>query len=301
MELKDIDLNLLLVFRELLTERRVSAVARKLELSQPAISNALIRLRRLLGDELFLRTSKGMEPTPYAMQLAEPIAYALSTIHNSLNQRASFDPATSERKFTIGMTDIGEIYFLPKLMDVLARVAPNVSISTVRNTAVNLRDEMEAGHVDIAAGLLPQLKAGFFQRRLFRQSYVCMFREGHALDKRKVTLKDFAEAEHVVVISGGTGHAKVDESIERKGVHRNVKLTVPHFVAVGHILSTTDMIATVPERYARECLTPFRLKYVKHPVALPDIGINVFWHAKYHKEPGNQWLRGVVFDAFSDG
>jgi DNA-binding transcriptional LysR family regulator len=127
-----------------------------------------------------------------------------------------------------------------------------------------------------------------------------MFREGHALDKRKVTLKDFAEAEHVVVISGGTGHAKVDESIERKGVHRNVKLTVPHFVAVGHILSTTDMIATVPERYARECLTPFRLKYVKHPVALPDIGINVFWHAKYHKEPGNQWLRGVVFDAFSD-
>jgi DNA-binding transcriptional LysR family regulator len=301
MELKDIDLNLLLVFRELLTERRVSAVARKLELSQPAISNALIRLRRLLGDELFLRTSKGMEPTPYAMQLAEPIAYALSTIHNSLNQRASFDPATSERKFTIGMTDIGEIYFLPKLMDVLARLAPNVSISTVRNTAVNLRDEMEAGHVDIAAGLLPQLKAGFFQRRLFRQSYVCMFREGHALDKRKVTLKDFAEAEHVVVISGGTGHAKVDESIERKGVHRNVKLTVPHFVAVGHILSTTDMIATVPERYARECLTPFRLKYVKHPVALPDIGINVFWHAKYHKEPGNQWLRGVVFDAFSDG
>jgi DNA-binding transcriptional LysR family regulator len=301
MELKDIDLNLLLVFRELLTERRVSAVARKLELSQPAISNALIRLRRLLGDELFLRTSKGMEPTPYAMQLAEPIAYALSTIHNSLNQRASFDPATSDRKFTIGMTDIGEIYFLPKLMDVLARLAPNVSISTVRNTAVNLRDEMEAGHVDIAAGLLPQLKAGFFQRRLFRQSYVCMFREGHALDKRKVTLKDFAEAEHVVVISGGTGHAKVDESIERKGVHRNVKLTVPHFVAVGHILSTTDMIATVPERYARECLTPFRLKYVKHPVALPDIGINVFWHAKYHKEPGNQWLRGVVFDAFSDG
>src|SRR3569623_89453 len=151
MELKDIDLNLLLVFRELLTERRVSAVARKLELSQPAISNALIRVRRLLGDELFLRTSKGMEPTPYAMQLAEPIAYALSTIHNSLNQRASFDPATSERKFTIGMTDIGEIYFLPKLMDVLARLAPNVSISTVRNTAVNLRDEMEAGHVDIAA------------------------------------------------------------------------------------------------------------------------------------------------------
>lgn len=300
MELKDVDLNLLLVFHTLLMERRVSAVAEKLGLSQPAISNALNRLRRLLGDELFLRTAKGMEPTPYASQLAEPIAYALSTIHNSLNQRATFDPTTSDRKFVLGLTDVGEIYFLAKLMDVLARLAPHVTVSTVRNTAVNLRDEMEAGHVDLAAGLLPQLKSGFFQRRLFRQPYVCMFREGHALDKAKVTLKQFSEAEHVVVIAAGTGHAKVDESIERKGIQRHVRLTVPHFVAVGHILSTTDMIATVPERYARECVQPFRLKYVTHPVALPDIGINVFWHAKYHKDPGNQWLRGVIFDHFSD-
>jgi DNA-binding transcriptional LysR family regulator len=111
MELKDIDLNLLLVFHTLLMERRVSAVAEKLGLSQSAISNALNRLRRLLGDELFLRTAKGMEPTPYASQLAEPIAYALGTIHTSLNQRASFDPATSDRKFTLGLNDVGEIYF----------------------------------------------------------------------------------------------------------------------------------------------------------------------------------------------
>lgn len=301
MELKDIDLNLLLVFHQLLLERRVSTVAEKLGLSQPAVSNALNRLRRLLGDELFLRTSKGMDPTPYASQLAEPIAYALSTIHNSLNQRATFEPASSDRKFMIGMTDIGEIYFLPKLISTLAMVAPHVTVSTVRNTAVNLRDEMEAGHVDLAMGLLPQLKSGFFQRRLFRQRYVCMFREGHALDKPHITLREFSEAEHVVVMSAGTGHARVDESIEKKGVRRNVKLTVPHFVAVGHILSASDMISTVPERYARECVKPFRLKYQTHPIALPEIGINVFWHAKYHKDPGNQWLRGLVFDTFSDG
>ena len=92
----------------------------------------------------------------------------------------------------------------------------------------------------------------------------------------------------------------MDESLEKKGIRRNIKLTVPHFVAVGHILATSEMIATVPERYATECVEPFRLKYVPHPVALPEIGINVFWHAKYHKEPGNQWLRGVVFDIFSD-
>ena len=300
MNLKDVDLNLLLVFHYLFMEKRVSAVAERLGLTQPTVSNALGRLRKLLGDELFLRTSRGMEPTPYASRLAEPIAYALRTIHDTLNEQSDFDPSSSDKKFTIAMTDIGEIYFLPKLMHKLAQIAPAVTVSTVRNTTVNLRDEIEAGRVDLAMGLLPQLKSGYFQRRLFRQRYVCMFRKGHALDKGKITLAEFARAQHVVVISQGTGHAKVDESIERRGVKRNIVLTVPHFVAVGHLLSTTDMVATVPERYARECLKPFGLHYVQHPVPLPEIGINLFWHAKFHKEPGNQWLRNLIFDSFSD-
>src|SRR6218665_600770 len=167
MELREIDLNLLLVFDRMLAERRVSAVADALGVSQPAISNALARLRKLMGDELFLRTARGWEPTPYALQLAEPVAYAMGALHSALNQKADFDPATSTRQFTVAMTDIGEIYFTPTLMDVLARAAPGVTISTLRNTAVNVRDEMEAGHVDIAVGLLPQLKSGVFQRRLF--------------------------------------------------------------------------------------------------------------------------------------
>jgi DNA-binding transcriptional LysR family regulator len=292
MELNDIDLNLLVVFNELLIERRVAKVADKLGLTQPSVSNALSRLRKILQDELFIRTSNGMEPTLYASQLAEPISFALSTIRSSLNQQAEFSPATSTRRFTIGMVDVGEIYFLPKLMDKLAHVAPQVSVSTLRNTSVDLRDAMEAGQVDLAMGLLPQLKAGFLQRSLFQQSYVCMFRQGHPLQGRKISLKQFTEADHVVVVSPGTG--------QRKGIRRNVRLTVPHFVAVGHILSNTDMIATVPERYAMECLTPFKLVYVKHPVELPKIGINIFWHAKVHKEPGNQWLRNLLAETFSD-
>ena len=300
MELKNIDLNLLLVFHQLLMERRVSRVAEKLELSQPAVSNALRRLRLLLGDELFLRTAKGMEPTPYASQLAEPIAYALGTIHDSLNVQRHFDTQTSERKFTLGVSDVGEIYFLPRLMELLAKVAPHVTVSTVRNTTVNLRDEMESGHVDLAIGLLPQLKTAFFQRRLFQQRYVCMFRAGHALDKASITLEEFCAADHVAVVAAGTGHAQMDESIDKKGIRRKIKLTVPHFVAVGHILSTTDMISTVPERYARECLKPFHLKYVAVPAALPPIDINLFWHARYHKDPGNQWLRTLIFDNFAD-
>jgi DNA-binding transcriptional LysR family regulator len=172
-------------------------------------------------------------------------------------------------------------------------------VSTVRNTAMNLRDDMEAGKVDLAIGLLPQLKAGFFQRRLFRQRYVCMFRKGHKLDKRKVSLAEFGAAEHLLVVSEGTGHGKVDEVLKRSGVERRISLTVPHFVAVGHILQATDMVTTVPERFAERMVEPFGLTYVTHPAALPEVAINVFWHAKFHKAPASQWLRSVVFDLFS--
>lgn len=303
MQLKDIDLNLLLVFDRMLAEKRVSAVAASLGLSQPAISNALARLRKLLGDELFLRTARGMEPTPFALQLAEPVAYAMGALHTALNQQVVFDPATSTRSFTLAMTDIGEIYFTPRLMEALSVAAPGVTISTLRNnTATSLRDELEAGHVDIAIGLLPQLKAGVFQRRLFLQRYVCIFSKDHPLArKRSVSLKDFGAADHVLVQAVGTGHGKADDVMAAQGIQRRIRLRVPHFVAIGHILRASGMIATVPERLAQSIAEPFGLVWRAHPVALPQIAINLFWHAKAHRDPGNQWLRGLLFDTFADG
>ncbi len=301
MELHQIDLNLLVLFNELVTERRVSKVAETLGVTQPAVSNSLAKLRRLFGDELFLRTTSGMVPTAFAEQLAEPVGNALAMILRGLNQQSAFDPAKIKRFMTIGMTDIGEIVFLPSLVKRLAQEAPGVTLNTVRNTAVNLRDDMESGKVDLAIGLLPQLKAGFFQRRLFRQRYVCLLRRDDRLDKKKFTLADFRNAEHLVVVSAGTGHGKVDELLERAKIQRVVRLSVPHFVGVGHILQSSDLVATVPERLAQYLIEPFGLTYFPHPVRLPEVSINAFWHAKMHRSPANQWLRGVVLDMFGDG
>ena len=300
MELHELDLNLLVVFNQLIVEGRVSKAAESLGVSQPAVSNSLAKLRKLFGDELFLRTPHGMQPTPYADQLAESVGYALAMIHSGVNQRTSFEPASAQRAFTIGMTDVGEIYFLPALIDRLRREAPGVTLSTVRNTTVNLRDELESGKVDLAIGLLPQLKAGFFQRRLFTQSYVCLMRQGHRLDKRSMSLAEYTAAEHLLVVSAGTGHGKVDDLLLRSGVERKVRLTVPHYVSVGHILAGSDLITTVPERLADRLLQPFALAKVAHPAKLPDIAINLFWHAKYHRSPANAWLRGAVFDLFAN-
>jgi DNA-binding transcriptional LysR family regulator len=301
MELSDIDLNQLVLFQHLMVERRVSRVAENLGLTQPAVSNTLAKLRRQFGDDLFVRTPTGMMPTPFAEQLAEPVGYALGMIHSGLNQNSRFDPANVKRAFTIGMTDIGEIVFLPGLVDRLRHQAPGVSLSTVRTTATTLRDDMEAGKVDLAIGPLPQLKAGFFQRRLFRQRYVCLFRKGHPLDRKRLSLADFKAAEHLVIVSAGTGHGKVDDLIRRAGVERKVRLTIPHFVSLGHLLKRTDMVATVTERLAESLAEPFDLTFRPHPVDLPEIAINVFWHAKVHRSPAHQWLRGVVFDLFGEG
>lgn len=301
MELHELDLNLLIVLDRLLVERRVSRVAEQLGLTQPAISNALARLRRRFGDELFLRTPRGMEPTPFAESLREPLRAALALLHDGLNQQVRFDPATSRQAFTIGMTDIGEIHFLPSLLERLRRDAPGVSLSTVRDTGSSLRQEMESGRVDLAIGLLPQLQAGFYQQRLFTQRYVCLMRRGHRLDRRRITRADFCAAEHLVVVSAGTGHGKVDEILQRGGVERQVRLTVPHYTSIGPLLQRSDLISTVPERLAEGLLQPFGLASHAHPVRLPDIEIRSFWHARAHRSPASRWLRGLVAEMFSAG
>lgn len=299
MELEKIDLNLLIVFSHLLREKRMLRVAENLGMSQPGVSNALNRLRHLLNDELFVRTSRGMEPTSYAMQIAGPISEALDQLRSTLSFRAPFDPATSTQRFTIAMTDIGEIDFLPSLMGGMRRVAPSVTINTVRNTALHLREEMENGQVDLAVGLLPDLQTNFFKRRLTVSEYVCLFRRGHALDKPRITLDEFIAADHLVVVSAGTGHCIVDEEFERRGIARNIRLRIPHFAAVGYLLHDTDLITTVPRRLVNRCVGPFDLTSVPVPFELPPIPINLFWSARYHRDPANQWLRAMMVDAFN--
>ena len=300
MELRDLDLNLLVVFNQLLLDRSVSAAADKLGLTQPAVSNALKRLRTVLKDELFLRTSRGMEPTPYALHLAEPVVYALNALQTALSTRDSFDPLTSTRNFQLAMNDIGEMYFMPALMVALSKVAPQVRVSTVRPNAGNLKEGMESGTVDLALGLMPNLQSGFFQRRLFRHKYVCVFRKDHPVARSPMTLAQFSALEHVGVIAANTGHDEVDGLLERAGIQRKMKLVVPHFIAVGHILQSTDLISTLPERFAQRCEAPFGLVTSPHPARLPDIAINLFWHAKFNRDPANMWMRQLFVELFAD-
>lgn len=301
MKLADIDLNLLVVFQHLLREGRVSRTATVLGLSQPAVSNALRRLRQLLGDDLFLRTPQGMVPTPYAQTLALPVSQALDDLQQALNVRASFDPGSSKRRFTLAMTDVGELHFLPVLMGALAREAPGVTLRCVPVADAALHNAMAGGRVDLALGWLPPAEAGFFQQALIRQRYVALLRAQHPLaQQRQIGAAPYRQATHVCVASAGTGHGQVDEALERLGVVRRVALTLPHYAALGPVLASADLLATVPERFAESVTQPFGLVTRALTIRLPTSTICQLWHAHQHRDPAHQWLRALIAQLFGN-
>ncbi|MGQ0699483.1 MAG: LysR family transcriptional regulator [Panacagrimonas sp.] len=299
MKSDDLDLNLLPYFNQLMRERKVSKVAESLGVSQPAVSNALKRLRGAMGDDLFLRTTHGMEPTVRARQLAEPIAYAIDTIKSAMSQQVAFDPSVAQRNFLLGLSDLGDMYFLPPLLSRIGEQASGVVVTAVHNNPLTLKDDMETGRVEVSIGISPQLQGSFFRQRLFREHYLCVFRKGHPLEGRRTTLADYKACEHVVV-AAGNDLGEVDRLMERKGIERRIRAIVPHAGAIGQILRTTNLVATLPSRMVQILAEPLGLCHSAHPVSLPDMSISMYWHAVLHRDPANQWFRRTVFELFSE-
>ena len=292
MNLATLDLNLLRVFDAVHTHRNVSAAAAALAMSQPAVSNALRRLRREFGDELFTRGPQGMNPTPQADRAAAGVAQALGLLREALEPGPLFDAATARRTFTMIMSDVGEIVFLPRLLQFLQEAAPLVRIEAVTLPVKEARLALESGAVDLAVGFLPDLKAGFYQQRVFEQKYVCMLRQGHPRIGETMSMKTFMEARHAVVNAEGTGHGIVEAMFERAGFAPEMVVRLPHFLAAPMVVAATDLVATVPQKLGAAFAQVLPLRLLPHPLKIPVFQVNQYWHRRYHKDPANQWLRG---------
>lgn len=297
---RDIDLNLLVVFNEIFQDQQISSVAKRLNLSQPAISNALARLRRTFDDELFVRTKIGMQPTPYAEQLAEPIRLALAGLTAAMNVQEPFTAISSNRKFKLALTDVAELYFMPTLINYCNQFAPQIQISTQRTAGIDLMVELGSGIIDLAIGAFEQVSEALFQRRLFEQNYVLMMRAGHPFADQQVSLADMQASPQLIVASNENPYDRVNAELEKAGMFRLAHFSVPHFTAVPYIISTSDLLVTVPQKLAVTVALPFHLHYQEHPLPLARLQTNIFWHRRYHQDQGNQWLRNVISEVFGE-
>lgn len=300
LEPKDIDLNLLVVFQEIFQEQQISKVARKLHLSQSAVSNALARLRKTFDDELFVRTAKGMQATPLALQLAEPIANALLQVSQALNQQSHFDASTSTRHFKIAMTDVGEMYFLPRLIQEFQQVAPHIRLSTLRIPSIEIKSAMEGGGIDLAIAAFDEISESLYQKRLFKQNYVTLYRRGHPFAGEQMSKEAYLQAQHLIVDSHESPYDKINHCLSEAGISMNAHYSVPHFSAVPSILSHTDLLVTVPEKLAYSAAQIFALESMKPKIKMPQLQTNIFWHKRFHQDPGNCWLRALLAEFFSE-
>jgi DNA-binding transcriptional LysR family regulator len=297
-ELRDVDLNLLLVFREILRARSVSGAARQLDLTQSAVSNALNRLRKTFRDELFVRTAQGMEATAFAQRLAEPVAMALDALDGAFNKSDHFDASESERHFKLLMTDVGEVYLMPKLINHCLRAAPRIGLSTVRAGTVDMQAELAAGRIDLAIGAFEAVTGSLFRRRLFEQNYLTVFRKGHPLGAGKPTLEAFRAARHLIIDNPARPYREINALLEKAGVVDSSTYRVPHFVAVPYIVGQTDLVVTVPRKLAQRATQAFGLGSVQPPWRLPTLRTDVIWHRRSSNDTGIVWLRELIADLF---
>lgn len=298
MNMMDLDLNLLRVFDAIAIEGSVTVAGERIGLSQPAMSNALARLRTLFGDPLFVRTPRGMRPTPFAQRLAQPVREALRLIQGALQQHAGFEPRSSTNTFRFYMSDIGEMVFLPGLLERVKRDAPGVKIEVLRIPTKDIHAALEAGGIDLAVGFLPGLTTGMRQQALFREHYVCMLRADHPVIGAKISAKQFREAAHVLVSYAGTGHQVIEETFVAEGLSARIAARVPEFLVVPMILARTDLIVTVPSRVAAVFAGLGNFKVLKLPVDMPDFEVRLHWHERFHQDPANRWLREVMTELY---
>jgi len=298
----DLDLNHLRVLDVLLREHSLTRAALALNVTQPALSKTLARLRTYFDDPLFVRVALRMEPTPKALSLQEPVATILQQMRELRSEHVPFNPATSSRTFNFCVVDAGVIKLLPKLVSRIAEEAPHVRLRVLHLEADHLESWLVSGKVDFAMGSFPSLTKAIRRQPLWIEKYVCVVRNGHPRIGIDPTLAAFTREKHVIVSTIGTGHAhqQAERAIEAEVPEENIICRVPMFISAALLAKNTDVIATLPHTIATALAPDLKLKIVTPPIKLPKIEIFQYWHDRLHREPGTRWIRGVFTQLFKE-
>ena len=301
--MEKLNLNLLPIAFALYDERSVSAAAKALGMSQPAVSMALRKLRTHFDDPLFIRTARGVQPTPRAHALVKASRPLVARLQEDLLSSQTFDAVRSTRAFAFALSDVGEIVFLPRLIERLRAAAPHAAIRSLSMPPRHIARGLESGDIDLAVGYFPDLvQNNFFQQRLFTHHFACLMRADHPRYAKRLSMKAFLEIEHAVVHAEGRSHELFEKLLERKKIRRKIALHTPHFLSIPVIVSRSDLMATVPHAlalyFAR--LAPQQFAVAMPPLELAGFDVKQHWHRKFHHDPRSRWLRGQVAELFND-
>jgi DNA-binding transcriptional LysR family regulator len=294
MNLFGIDLNLLVVFDALMTERQVTRAGERLGLSQPATSNALARLRSATKDELFVKSGGKLHPTPIATALAQQIQPALSQIQKALSTAQPFDPMTSDRVFKIGMSDYVEFVLLPPLSKKLGTVAPHIKIQVRSGSREERLALLDSGEIDLICGLFPNKIAVHQKQLLFDEQFVCVCRRDHPSIGDSLSLEEYVHANHLLVSVQEDRVGRVDILLAQRNLTRNIAVSTPHFLVAPSILAQTNLVATLADRVAKEFAPILNLKILPCPLPLKGFPVFMRWHQSLNDHAANAWLRNIV-------
>jgi DNA-binding transcriptional LysR family regulator len=296
-----LDLNLLRVFDAVMIEQNLTRAANRLAMTQPAVSNALRRLRDALGDELLIRTAHGVKPTPRAETLWPAVRRALGELEDAVAPDRSFDPATADNTFRIAMADATAALWLPSLVRKIENEAPNVNVRMAPLTTREPRPMLLRGDIDLAVGFFPgvvaQLAGGQISvspirhEQLYSGRYVCVMRKNHPLAKGDLTLDAYCAANHLLVSFSGRAHGLVDEALAQVHRERRILLTVNQFFTAGRVVSSSNLITVLPRHLVASTGIPGELVIKEMPFALPNVDIDMLWHERDSRSPAHKWLR----------
>ena len=293
MDLLDFDMNLLTTFDAIYRHQSLSAAAIELGLTQPAVSAALKRLRVRFDNPIFVRTSHGMRPTPYADSMSGKITRALDILRE-VDQPDDFSPRTTTINFKVYINDIGMLLMMPQVLTYLSEHAPGSRLTIFDLRPDEVVPALDSGTIDLAVGYFLGMPNWAHQQSVRSTSYVCAVRGDHPQIKSSLSLEQFVNAKHGMYYTSGSPHSAVEEALARLDLKHDVMLRLPRFSALPFFISQSDHIMTIPEDLGVGFSKLINIKLFKPPLKLPNFEIRQYWHERYHADPANKWLRNII-------
>jgi DNA-binding transcriptional LysR family regulator len=289
------DLNLLRVLVSVADHPKVANAAQMLGMTQPGVSNALRRLRAAYSDELFVRTPRGMVPTPRALPLIEAAREMLHLHTTRMLGQPLFNPSTTETEFRLAMSDVGEMVFLPKLLELCRRQAPGAAFRSLSLAPEGLGSALADGTADLALGYFPDLSGeNFFQQKLFSHGFSCLARADHPAIGKRLTRAQFLALEHAVVRAEWRSQEVFEQYLRSHHIERRVTLHVPHYMSIPFVIAESDLLVTVPVAVGIAFSALARLQLLSPPFDVPPYALKQHWHRRVHADPRNRWLRSQI-------